>query len=367
MMRISITPSQHDFVTVLAGGSGTRLWPLSRSARPKQLLPLTSDRSLIQDTLLRLKLVVPPERTLILTEASHADELREHAAEIPAENIVVEPARRGTAGALALGASIIQRRDPDAVMASVHSDAYISDDQEFAHTLLAALRAAEATDTLVTLGIRPTSPSSQLGYIQAAEKLGEIDGMSLYRVEEFKEKPEPETAQAYLAAGNYFWNPGVFVWRTRIILDEFKALQPGIFNALGEIRPALGTQRQAATLRDRYPSVPVQTIDNGIMELSHRVSVIPATFGWADVGSWAELYDILEKDANGNVSVGDHVLLDSRNVLAFSHGRMIATVGVEDLVIIDTGDAIFVARRDRAAESRRIVAELERQERRELL
>jgi mannose-1-phosphate guanylyltransferase len=367
MIRISSARSEHDFVTVLAGGSGTRLWPLSRSARPKQLLPLTGSESLIQDTLKRLRLVVPPERTLILTEASHAEELREHAAELPAENIVVEPARRGTAGALALGASIIRRRDPDAVMASVHSDAYIKDNQQFSETLLAALRAAEATETLVTLGIRPTSPSSQLGYIQAAEKLGEIDGFDLHRVQQFKEKPDPDTARAYLAAGNYYWNPGVFVWRTSVILEEFQTHQPGIFDALGEISPHLGTPRQSATLSEIYPSVPVQSIDNGIMEVSRRVSVIPASFGWADIGSWAELYDILDKDSDGNVSVGRHVLLDSQNVLAFSHERTIATVGLEDLVIIDTGDAIFVAPRSRAAESRKIVEELERQERRELL
>jgi len=367
MLRISSTPSEHDYVTVLAGGSGTRLWPLSRSARPKQLLPLTGERSLIQDTLKRLRLVVPPERTFILTEASHSDELREHASEIPPENIVVEPARRGTAGALALGASIIHRRDPSAVMASVHSDAYIADDQEFADTLLAALRAAEASETLVTLGIRPSSPSSQLGYIQAAEKLGDVGSFELHRVAQFKEKPSIETAKEYLAAGNYYWNPGVFVWLTRVILEEFGTLQPGIAEVLGRIDPGLETIRQADTLRDLYPTVPSVSIDNGILELSNRVSVIPARFGWADIGSWSELYDILDKDADGNVSVGDHVMLDSKNVLAFSHGRTIATVGVDDLIIVDTGDAIFVAKRNRAAESRRIVEELQKQERHGLL
>jgi mannose-1-phosphate guanylyltransferase len=252
-------------------------------------------------------------------------------------------------------------------MASVHSDAYISDDQQFSETLLAALRAAETTETLVTLGIRPTSPSSQLGYIQAAEKLGEIDGFDLHRVEEFIEKPNAQTAQAYLDAGNYYWNPGVFVWRASVILDEFDTYQPKISKVLGEITPHLGTERQSATLDELYPSVPVETIDNGIMEVSRRVSVIPASFGWADIGSWAELYDILDKDDHGNVSVGQHVLLDSRNVLAFSLNRTIATVGLEDLVIIDTGDAIFVAPRSRAAESRKVVEELERQQRRDLL
>ncbi|MFN0070145.1 MAG: mannose-1-phosphate guanylyltransferase [Chloroflexota bacterium] len=367
MMRVTVHPSEHDYVTVLAGGSGTRLWPLSRSARPKQLLPLANERSLLQNTLQRTRLAVPPERTLILTEASHSDELREHASEIPPENIIVEPARRGTAGALALGASIIQQRDPDAVMASVHSDAYIQDDEQFAQTLVAALRAAEASRTLVTLGIRPTSPSSQFGYIQAAEKLAELDGFDLHRVEEFKEKPTLATAEAYLAAGNYYWNPGVFVWLTSVILNEFRELQPGIAEVLSRIDATSGTPSQLATIRELYPTVPVQTIDNGIMELSKRVSVIPATFGWADIGSWSELYDILPKDANGNVSVGSHVLLDSKNTLAFSHGRTIATIGVDDLVIIDTGDAILVARRGRASESKDIVEYLGREGRTELL
>src|SRR5215207_4823746 len=211
-MLDSIAGSDHYFVTVLAGGSGTRLWPLSRSARPKQLLALSNERSLLQNTLSRIEKLVPPERVLILTEASHADELRAHAPELSPENIIVEPARRGTAGALALGASIIASRDPDAVMASVHSDAYIDDDVEFTETLAAALKFAESSQTLVTLGIRPTAPSSQLGYIQAAEVVAQDGRFELRRVAAFKEKPDHETARAYVEDGSYFWNPGVFVW-----------------------------------------------------------------------------------------------------------------------------------------------------------
>jgi mannose-1-phosphate guanylyltransferase len=252
-------------------------------------------------------------------------------------------------------------------MASVHSDAFIRDDIGFAATLLAALRAAEATSTLVTLGIKPTAPSNQFGYIQADEKIGDVDGLELFRVQEFKEKPDVETARGYVSDGSYFWNTGVFVWQTRVILEEFGHFQPEIAALLKSIEASFGSGEEAGVLKRLYPKVPVVSIDNGIMELSKHVSVIPAEFGWADIGSWSELYDILEKDSDGNVSVGRHVLLDSKNTLAFSHGRTIATIGVEDLVIVDTGDAILVARRDRAAESKRLVEELEKQGRAELL
>lgn len=367
MLRVDSQPSEHDFVTILAGGSGTRLWPLSRSAHPKQLLALTGEQSLLRNTLDRVRRVVPPERILILTEQSHAEDLRQHAPELPFENIVVEPARRGTAGALGLGASIIHRRDPEAVMASVHSDASITDDDGFARTLQAALRAAEATATLVTMGIQPTYPSSQYGYIQAAEPIGSVDSFELRRVERFKEKPTEAAAREYLAAGNYYWNPGVFVWSTAVILDEFARFQPGIMQVLGEILPSLGQSGQDEALARLYPNVPIETIDNGIMERSARVSVIPSNFGWADIGSWTELYDLLPKDEHGNVQVGEHVLLDTRNTLAFSRKRVIATIGLDDLVIVDTDDAILIARRERAAESKEIVLELERRNRKDLL
>lgn len=335
------------------------MWPLSRGARPKQLLALTNGRSLIQNTLDRIGRLVPAERTLILTEASHARELHAQVPHVPAENVIVEPARRGTAGALALGAAIIHQRDPEAVMASVHSDSFITDDDEFTRTLGAALEASASTQLLLTLGIEPSFPSTQLGYIHAAEQVAESRGYSVHRVAEFKEKPDADTARAYVEVGGYYWNPGVFIWPVSVILEEFRRYQPEIAASIGELQPYIGSAGQTEALTRIYPSVKIETIDVGIMERSNRVGVIPSSFGWADVGSWAELWDILPKDSSGNVSVGRALARDSRNTLTFSRDRLIATIGLEDVIVVDTGDAILVCHRDRAQETKQLVEALE--------
>lgn len=359
--------SPHEFIAVLAGGSGTRLWPLSRVHRPKQLLALTNERSLLQNTVARIRLLVPPERILILTEGSHADELREQVPEIPPENILVEPARRGTAGALALGAALIQKRDPDAVMASVHSDHFISNDAEFASTLGASMEAARSLGLLMTMGIQPSGPSTQLGYIEAAEQTASVGDRPVHRVARFVEKPDRKRAEEYLASGRFFWNPGLFAWRVDVLLDEFKRLQPGIHQAIVGLADALGTRSQDQVLEERYPLVPVETIDVGILERSDRIGMIPASFGWADIGSWAELYDVLPKDEHGNVARGEHLALETHNTLTFSPSRIIATIGVEDFVVIDTGDVVLVCPRARAQDARRLVELLELAGRTELL
>ena len=262
-----------SYVVILAGGSGTRLWPLSRSHQPKQLLALHSDRSLLQSTFDRVVPLVSPERVLIMTERSHSEALREQLPEVPPENIVVEPARRGTAGALALAAAAIHRRDPNAVMASVHSDAYIDDAEEFRRTLAAAFAAADSTRHLVLMGIPPTGPSTGLGYIEAGGPLAEIDGYDVRRVARFVEKPELEVARRFATSGRHFWNPGVFVWRIDVILEEFGTYEPRIRERVMRIGASFGTPSQAQTLAAIYPTVPEQTIDVGIMERSSRVAV----------------------------------------------------------------------------------------------
>jgi mannose-1-phosphate guanylyltransferase len=345
------------YVAILAGGSGTRLWPLSRAERPKQLLPLAGQRTLIQQTLDRVLHLVPPERVLVLTERSHADAVREQLPELPPSNIVVEPARRGTAGALALAAFIIAQRDPEAVIANLSSDHVIPDTAEFCRTLDVAAHAAADGRYLLTLGVQPTYASTQFGYVQLAEQLATVDGYPIYRVEGFVEKPQRAVAEGYVRDGQHLWNSGMFIWRVDAILDQFRELMPHLSATLAPIGALLGTPAGAEALAEVYPTVEVQTIDYGIMERAPNVAVVPARFAWSDVGSWGELYDVLPKDSSGNVVRGSYLGLDTHRSLIFGEpgGRAIVALGVDDLVVVDTPDALFICSRQRTQEVKRLV------------
>ncbi|MBV9169801.1 MAG: mannose-1-phosphate guanylyltransferase [Chloroflexi bacterium] len=347
---LTVPPQAH--IAVLAGGEGTRLWPLSRGHRPKQLLTLSGERSMIQQTVDRLLPLVPPERILIVTERSHAEDLRAQLPELPASSIVVEPTRRGTAAALLLAALHVRARAPDATWASVHADAYITEDDEFRRTLAAALQAASWGSHLVTTGIEPRFPATGYGYIQRGRLLRDIRGMQVYEVVRFVEKPDLVTAQAYLDSGDYLWNPGVFVWKNTTLLDAFRMLQPRIYEALAEA--------PLERIDEVYPDAPRETIDVGIMEKASNVATIPARFGWSDIGSWAELWELAARDREGNVGLGrgQALAVDSRDNLVYADGRTVALVGVSDLVVVETADAVFVCPRDRAQDVRMIVARL---------
>jgi len=345
------------YVAILAGGSGTRLWPLSRAGRPKQLLALAGDRTLIQQTLDRVTPLVPPERVLVLTERSHAAAVREQLPEVPAENVVVEPARRGTAGALALAAFIVAQRDPRAVVANLSSDHFIPDSAEFCRTLEVATAAAADGTYLLTLGVHPTYPSTQFGYIQLDERIAEVDGYPVYRVARFVEKPERAVAESYLRDGQHLWNSGMFIWRVDASLTQFRELMPHLYSTLEPIGHLLGTAAGDQALATVYPTIEVQTIDYGIMERAPNVAVIPARFAWSDVGSWGELYDVLPKDSNGNVVRGQHLTLDTHRslILGQANGRPVVALGVDDLVVVDTPDALFICSRQRTQEVKQLV------------
>ncbi len=349
----------HTYLVILAGGSGSRLWPLSRSHRPKQLLALAGERSLIQATFDRNEPLVPAERVIVMTEQSHADGIREQLPELPHENVIVEPARRGTAGSLGLAAAVIAARDPDAVMASVHSDAFIQDGDEFRRTLSAAFAAAQKTEQLVLMGIEPTSASTQLGYIEAAETIDELEGYTVRKVARFVEKPNLERARQFLASGRHYWNPGVFVWRVSVFLAELARLQPRIHELVREIAGKLDAPGGADVLSSVYPTVPIETIDVGVMEKSDRVAVVPARFPWSDIGSWSELFDMLPRDSDGNASHGEHVGLGTRDTLVFATSRRVATIGLTDMVVVETGDVILVCPRERAQDVKMLVESLQ--------
>ncbi len=349
------------WVAILAGGSGTRLWPLSRIARPKQLLQLTGQRSMVQDTLDRVAPLVPPDRVLVLTEQSHAAAVREQLPTVPEANVLIEPARRGTAGALALAALFVRERAPDAVIACLSSDHVIPNGAEFRRVLSVAVAAAAVGPHLLTLGIQPTYPATQFGYIEVADTLFEVDGYPVYRVARFVEKPERPVAEAYLTDGRHLWNSGIFIWRVDTILGQFRELMPHLYATLEPLGPLLGTTASADALAVAYPTIEVQTIDYGILERAPDVAVVPARFAWSDVGSWAELYDVLPHDGGGNVLRGQHLALDTRGLLVHSEtpGRTIVALGIEDLVVVDTPDVLLICPRARTQEVKRLVEWLE--------
>jgi len=346
------------YVAILAGGSGSRLWPLSRARMPKQLLGLLGERSLVQATVDRVAPLVGPEHILIVTEASHAEQLRDQLPELPAKNILVEPTRRGTAAAVGLGAVTIAARDPGATMASLHSDAAVIDGEEFRACLTAAFELAEADDWLVTMGARPTSPNTGMGYIEVGPEIGTFNGRVAHHALRFVEKPNRETAERFIEQG-FVWNPGMFIWRTSVVLDEFDRLLPAISAGLGTIGEAIPTAGAADTLQAVYPRLPVETIDFGIMERASRVATIPASFGWSDVGSWGELFLIAPKDEAGNVIRGEHVGIDTQGVLVHGTDRPVFTIGVQDLVIVDLPDALLICNRTDAERVKALVEQLQ--------
>ena len=349
------------WVAILAGGSGTRLWPLSRIHRPKQLLRLTGERSMLQDTLERVAPLVPPERVLVLTEQSHAAEVREQMPTVPVEHVLVEPARRGTAGALALAALFVRERDPKAVVACLSSDHVIPHADEFRRTLRVAATAAAEGRHLLTLGVQPTHPATQYGYIEVADELLEVDGYPVYRVARFVEKPDRPVAEAYLRDGRHLWNSGIFIWRVDTVLAQFRELMPHLYTTLEPLAPQLGTRTGADALTSTYPTIEVQTIDYGILERAPDVAVVPARFAWSDVGSWAELYDVLPHDSGENVLRGQHLVLDTHGSFVYSEdtGRTVVALGMEDLVVIDTPDVLLICPRSRTQEVKRLVEWLE--------
>ena len=273
------------YVVVLAGGSGTRLWPLSRSNRPKQLLRLTGERSLLQETVDRVRPLVTLDRVLVVTERSQAAAVAEELPDLPPENVLAEPLQRGTATALGLAAMWVRHRAPSEVMVSLHSDHLIRDAEAFRQTLRAAIAAARDGRHLLTLGIRPTEPATSYGYLRVGEMLTTIDTFPVHRVEEFVEKPDRAQAARYLATGSYLWNSGIFVWRGDAFLQKFAELLPTTFRQLEEVARHLERPTWPEVLERIYPTIEAQTVDVGIMERAGNVAVVPAAFPWMPKGT----------------------------------------------------------------------------------
>jgi len=361
---------EHYYAVIMAGGGGTRLWPLSRQGRPKQVLALTGERSLFQTAVDRLDEVFPMERIYVVTVEEQAEIMHEQVPEIPRENFLIEPLPRGTASVVGLAATALQDKDPQATMAILTADHIIKNEPGFRSLLQAAYDVAQ-DDYLVTLGITPTYPSTGYGYIQRGENVGSYDNCDAYRVKKFTEKPGLSDAKAMLESGDYAWNSGMFIWQVERIMNAFQVHMPQLAQALQEIGADWGTKRKQRTLHRVWPEIEPETIDFGVMEKADRVAVLPAgDLGWRDVGSWDALFDILETNAEGNViRGGEHIQIDTEGALIdTTHSpRTVVTIGTDNIVIVHTGDVLFVCDKEQAQRVREMVKKLKEEGREDLL
>jgi len=358
----------HLHAVILAGGVGRRLWPRSRNALPKQFLDLTGRGTMLQESYVRIAPFIPAERTFVITNARYLPLVRRQLAVLPAGNLIGEPVGRNSAPAIGLAAIHLQRRDPDAIMAVLTADHLIERAEKFRQALLAGAALAEQGH-LVTLGIRPTGPETGFGYIEQGEPLGEWDDFQAEKVLRFTEKPNAELAREFLASGRYVWNSGMFIWKVSRILAEFQRQMPKLHQQLQQIAAAFGTSDEEEIFHSVWLNIEKQSIDFGIMEHAQDVVVIPVDIGWSDVGSWATLYNALTKDINNNIVQAQHLGVDTSGSFIYSDipERLIATVDVRDLIIVDTRDALLVVPREQSQRVRAVIERLEEEQRPEFL
>lgn len=355
-------PEMHEnyYAVIMAGGGGTRLWPLSRQSKPKQLLQLFGERTFFQLAVDRLLPIFAPDHILVVTVASQMKDLHCQVEGIPLENYLIEPMPRGTASVVGYAAEVLQQKDPDAVMAVLTSD-HIIENVALFHALLENAYTVAREDYLVTLGIQPTFPATGYGYIHRGGALQSFP-FPAHAVESFVEKPDLSHAQEYLTCGAYFWNSGMFVWKTSRILQEFNRQMPVLYSNLELLGQRFGKDGYDTLLAETWEKIAPQTIDYGIMEHAQHVAVIPAeNLEWSDVGSWDSLFEIVQPDENGNINLANlSIVRESENCLIKTDNeqKMIVLAGLEDIIIVDTKDALLICQKGQSQKVREIVNEL---------
>ena len=341
---------------IMAGGRGERFWPKSRKSFPKQFLSLTDDgKTMIQLTVERIRPLVELEDIFISTNKDYKKLVLEQLPGIPEENILCEPVGRNTAPCIGLGAVHIARKHKDAIMMVLPSDHLIKYNKMFLNTIKSGCEIAEKGANLVTIGITPDYPETGYGYIKFNPD--ETDGHA-YAVERFVEKPDLKTAKEYLETEEYLWNSGMFFWRVSTILSNIETFLPDLHTGLGTIRASIGTEEQEAVLEKTFAGFSSVSIDYGIMEKAKNIYILPGTFGWDDVGSWLAVGRIKKSNENGNVVDGNVITIDSRDNIIQGEGKLIATIGIEDLIIVDTKDATLICEKNSAADIKKVLENL---------
>ena len=346
-------------VVIMAGGKGERFWPKSRMNMPKQFLSLTDDgKSMIQHTVERLKGLVDIQNMYIVTNEIYKDLVLEHIPDIPKENIIIEPVAKNTAPCIGLAAIHIAKKNPDSKMIILPSDHLIKFNEIFIDTLKIALDVVEKGDNLATIGITPNYPETGYGYINFTKGESFKDSANIYEVLGFVEKPNLEKAKEYLTSGEYLWNSGIFVWKASTILKNFKEYLPEIYEGLQKIGESINTEKYEEVLKKEFPNLPSESIDYGIMEKAKNIYVIPGNFGWDDVGSWLSLERINKTNQDGNVITGNVISIKTKNTIIQGSDKLIATIGLEDIVIVDTDDVTLICHKDNTQEVKEIINNL---------
>ena len=354
-----------NYAVIMAGGSGTRLWPMSRKAKPKQLHNLVSDKSLIQETFERVSKALPAKNIFISTTSQYAEEMKKQLPEIPEENFIIETSSRNTAPALAYIAKIISLRDKDATIATIASDHIVKNTDIFVNTLNVAFKSVEKyPDHLVAVGINPTKPDTGLGYIKMGSMKIELDGEKVFEVDKFVEKPDLKTAEQYLQSWEYLWNGAYYFFKASELLDWFKKYRPETHKTIQEIGDLVSEGGNGATqakIKTLYDSLKNEQFENAIIEQEDftKILVVPADLGWSDIGNWGTLFEVLsETHGSQMISRGYHIDVDSQGCLIYGSDKMIATIGLEDVIVIDTPDVMLIANKNKAQDVKKMLEKL---------
>jgi len=352
------------YALIMAGGEGKRFWPLSKKSRPKQFLPLAGEKSLIRETVDRILPLIPIERIYIVTGDIYADQTLEHLPELPEGNLILEPVGKNTAPCIAYGTLRIKKLNENSVTVVLPADHVIGDDEEFRSVLSFAANVANTKIDngkypLITLGVTPTMPETGYGYIKGTNnKVESAENYSAYKVQEFTEKPNLKTALSFLEQGGYYWNSGIFIWRSSSIISAFSEVLPEWHDYFDEISSNIGSLSEGDSVSKFYGSIFGGSIDKLILEHADNTLVIPISFPWSDVGSWKALDEYLRVEENESIVRGKAVSIDSSGCLVFSHDKLIALVGVEDLVVVESEDSILVLNKERSQDVKKVIEEI---------
>ena len=352
------------YAVIMAGGVGSRFWPLSRERRPKQLLKIGQAETMIQNTVSRIADLVPPERVFVVTNQKQRDAVVEQLPLVPQSHILVEPVGRNTAPCIGLAALWIKKLDPEAMMLVLPADHLIKDVDSFLSIVRSAIDVAGETNGLLTVGIQPTRAETGFGYIQIDEEQSPAPyrQKGVFRVKTFAEKPTAETAEQFLRSGDFLWNSGMFIWSVKTVLEEIRLHIPDLFEQLRNVEPSIGSLVYKKHLETAYGLIRGISIDYGLMEKARNVYVVRGDFGWSDVGSWDEAAKLLPTDGDGNASTGNVIALNSTNTFVDTGGKTVALVGVDDLIVINTDDALLVCRKGRSQDVKEVVDYLRRKQ-----
>lgn len=360
----------HVYVNILCGGGGTRLWPSSRKKTPKQFIPLFGKETIFQKTVERALRLTSADKILVTTNADYVDEVIQQGKVILPRNIIAEPEKKNTALPMGIASVFAEKRDPEAVLINLASDHLITPVEKFVKNMAVATKAAFAGDYLVTVGIKPTLPHTGYGYIETEKKSGQIGGGSVFKVLKFTEKPDLVTAKKFIGKGNYYWNANLYTWRVDSAIRAFRTHAPKTAGLLEEIGEGLGTEKEAAVLRSAFARAEGISIDYAISEKAKNMLLVPSSFSWSDIGDWKVVYDLSEKDKDENAVSPESrevFLIGAKNCLVKSSQKMMGLIGVENLVVVNTPDALLICDKSKAQEVKKLVTLLKEKGKKEYL